>query len=355
MQKPASYCSSNRIATRQRLLALAAACLSITLPVTANANDSVGHLSAGGIVLARTGDIEMRQEELFVSAREIRVGYRFFNKSAKDIDTLVAFPMPDLPAPSDVMQYTVPAPDADNFMRFATTIDGKPVEMKVDKRAVVLGIDRTDRLAELGLPLNPYAARAEDAIARLAPDVRADLASIGVLREETFSDSPDGAMKSRHFPNWTLRSTYYWQQVFPASREIEVEHRYAPSVGASAGTMIGMSDAGQEMLADYKRKYCMDEAFLAAAARAQRAARAREGSSLMERRVEYVLATGANWAGPIKDFRLVVDKGSERNLVSFCGKNVRKIAATTFEMRASDHWPDRNLEVLILEPVDPGR
>lgn len=333
-------------------ITIAIAALAIALPGVAAANDSVAHLSAGGIVLAQTSDIEMRQEDLSISAREIRVRYRFLNKSGKDIDTLVAFPVPDLPAPSDVSLHTVPVPEQENFLGFSTSVEGRPVEMNVDRRAIALGIDRTERLSALGLPLTPYAKTAEEVIARLAPDTRADLARIGVLREETFSDTPDGAMKTRHFPNWTLRSTFYWQQVFPAGREITVEHRYQPSVGASAGTMVGMSDAGKEMLAEYRKKYCMDEAFLSAAARAQNALKSREGVSLMERRIEYVLATGANWAGPIKDFRLVVDKGSERNLVSFCGRNVRKISPTAFEMRMADHWPDRNLEILILEPME---
>ena len=68
----------------------------------------------------------------------------------------------------------------------------------------------------------------------------------------------------------------------------------------------------------------------------------------------YVLSSGSNWRGPIKDFRLVVDKGSTRNLVSFCMNEVRKIAPTQFEVRKANFEPDRDLEILILrfEEVD---
>jgi Domain of unknown function (DUF4424) len=38
---------------------------------------------------------------------------------------------------------------------------------------------------------------------------------------------------------------------------------------------------------------------------------------LQERRIAYVLKTGANWSGPIKSFRLVVHKG-------FCFDNVKR-------------------------------
>jgi hypothetical protein len=99
----------------------------------------------------------------------------------------------------------------------------------------------------------------------------------------------------------------------------------------------------------------LDDAFLSAAARAQKSIQRREGATLMERRVGYILSTGANWAGPIRDFRLIVDKGSDRNLVSLCGQNVKKISATSFEMRATDYWPEGNIELLILEPSEESR
>lgn len=323
--------------------------------LSASANNSVGHLSAGGITLARSSDIEIRQEELRISLTEIRVRYRFFNKSDKEIDTLVAFPVPDLPSPSDVQLYTVPRPEQENFLGLETTVDGQRVDMKVDHRAVALGVDHTDRLRDLGLPLTPYAKAAEKAIAKLSPEIRTDLARLGVLREEPLPNTPDGQMKIQYFPNWTLRSTYYWQQVFPAGQELAVEHRYIPSVGASVGTMIGLPDAGQEMLMEYEKRYCVDEGFLSAASRAHKSLRQHEGATLMERRLAYILSSGANWAGPIKDFRLIIDKGSDRNLVSFCGKNVKKISATEFEMRANDYWPEGNVEVLVFEPSERDR
>ncbi len=73
-----------------------------------------------------------------------------------------------------------------------------------------------------------------------------------------------------------------------------------------------------------------------------------DGQALTERRISYILKTGANWTGPIKRFRLVVDKGHADGLVSFCGKDVRKIGPTTFEMTADDFVPSSDLSILIL-------
>ena len=48
-----------------------------------------------------------------------------------------------------------------------------------------------------------------------------------------------------------------------------------------------------------------------------------------------MLTTGGNWAvGTIGKFKLTVDKGDPKALVSFCGDNVKKIGPTTFEMTA---------------------
>ena len=64
-----------------------------------------------------------------------------------------------------------------------------------------------------------------------------------------------------------------------------------------------------------------------------------------------MLKTGANWSGPIQDFRLVIDKGEASALVSFCGDGVKKISPTQFEMRKTNFTPEGNISVLILKRI----
>ena len=65
----------------------------------------------------------------------------------------------------------------------------------------------------------------------------------------------------------------------------------------------------------------MDKGFLDDATRARAGGeRCESGSPFSEQRIDYILRTGANWAGPIRDFRLIVDKGDAGSLVSFCGE-----------------------------------
>lgn len=326
-----------------------AACAVLAGATAALANDSIGHLSAGGIVLGRSDDIEMQSEDLYVSATEVRVRYRFFNTSGKDITTLVAFPMPDVAAPSDAESRAIPVDtDPVNFMGFKTQVGGKPADMQVEQRALALGIDRTNLLKGLNVPLAPYLEAAKNAVDALPPDKQEELIALGVARVETYDEGK--GMKRHVLPNWTLRTTYYWTEVFPAKKELIIQHQYKPSVGASVGTTVGADKPDPDIMADYRRRYCMDADFVGAATRAQKAIARKNGATLQERRIEYVLATGANWAGPIKDFRLVVDKEKPENLVSLCGEKIRKISPTQFEMRATDYSPQRNLEVLILTP-----
>ena len=102
----------------------------------------------------------------------------------------------------------------------------------------------------------------------------------------------------------------------------------------------------------YKAKYCVDDAFMAAAAK-RHAEVGPEKQAFYELRLDYILKTGANWSGPIKEFRLVADKGVADSLISFCGEGVKKIAPTQFEMQKRDYAPNGNFSLLILKRMPP--
>ena len=110
-------------------------------------------------------------------------------------------------------------------------------------------------------------------------------------------------------PLWTIRDTWHWQQVFPAGRDLIVDHRYRPGAGSSAGTPLAYPEYRRS--ADGRAEaafYCADAEFLAGLDRL--VAAGGEGTELPDYRIGYILTTGANWRSPIVNFRLVVDKGS---------------------------------------------
>ena len=307
------------------------------------ANDSTATVGAGGLILEKTDQISMESEDLYVSADEIRVQYLFRNLSTKPVTTVVAFPMPSRKM-SDEFGGDVAYPSD-----FRTTVDGRQVKVTLERKAVAGGKDHRARLEALRIPIAPESInetiKAMDALPAAA---RAELVRLGVAGEQEWDDDGRG-MKKHLIPLWTVEDKYYWSQTFPAGREIRIDHRYVPGAGGSVEAFIAFPEyRGTPESKAAIAKYCVDQATIAAVDK--RRNKGLEGPLMPQRTVEYILTTGANWAKPIGDFRLVVDKGKPGNLVSFCGEGVKKISPTQFEMRKRNWRPDRDLDVLILEP-----
>jgi hypothetical protein len=331
-----------------RTILIATAVLALAAP--ALANDSSAELKQGGLVLVRNPGVEMRSEDLFISQTAVKVRYRFGNTTGRDQRVTVAFPMPNITVEGPDDNISIPTDDPLNFLAFSTRVDGRPVKAQVEQRVFSRGVDRTAYLRSLGVPLAPHLPAAGKALDGLPKGARQHVLSIGLAIPD---DYDVGKGWEHHLqPTWTLRTTYYWDQLFPAGRELRVEHDYKPSVGETSGTAL--ESDGFLSSPDFKQmkaKYCIDEAFMAAVARAKRAV-GRDRQAFFEKRIDYVLSSGGNWKSPIGDFRLVVDKGRPDALVSFCMDGVTKIGPTQFEVRKTAFRPTKDLSILILEPAN---
>ena len=69
---------------------------------------------------------------------------------------------------------------------------------------------------------------------------------------------------------------------------------------------------------------------------------------IQERRINYVLKTGANWAGPIRSFKLTIDPGASDHLVSFCPGRLKPTGPNALEFTAKDFTPESDLKILIV-------
>ena len=316
----------------------------LALDAPALANDTTAELTSGGLVLEQSADIEMRSEDLAISEREISVRYRFFNHGAADETVTVAFPMPDVVWQGVDTNIAVPDPESPNFLDFHTFADGREVEAQYEQKAFADGRGNF-RLAQIP----GRAARAAE---------RRDMEGAGCARPrrsgqaDQAEDRRAGRLRRRQGLGTSCRAQLDVQVVvllapdFPAGREITVEHRYTPSVGATTGTRLQMDPIEPADLSEYESRYCVDKRVPGRSSRrAGQAADLRHvGAPLFEKRIAYVLTTGANWAGPIGDFHLTVDKGSPDSLVSFCADGVKKIGPTLFEVRHANFTPARDLE-----------
>ncbi|WP_273560709.1 DUF4424 family protein [Methylobacterium sp. NMS14P] len=193
----------------------------------------------------------------------MRIAYRFHNLTDRDVETTIAFPMPDISGGPDAM-LNIADPKHDNFLRFTTGVDGRPVESQVEQRAFVTPagkpeIEVTGRLRSLGIPLVPTVEATEAALAVLGEDQRRGLAADGLLEAQ---DTGNGTTSL--FPVWTLRSKFWRRQVFPAGRDV-VRQSYVPGLGGLSSLSFGTATEGADERAAYARKYCTDAAFLKAA------------------------------------------------------------------------------------------
>lgn len=334
---------------------IAATVLAVLLASSAaRADDTMASLDAGGLVLTKTDKIALVSEDLYLSIPAVKITYRFRNLTNADYEALIAFPMPDITGQGPAGITDIPDPASDNFLKFTTRVDGKPVESQVEQRVFLPGSEGkpdteiTDRLKALKLPLLPTVEATEKAINALGEADRKALVDAGIVYQDGYNDGK--GERQVYYPSWTLRSKFWRKQVFPAGRDLIVQQDYVPSHGGVSSLVFGSPDLDAEQRRSYSKDFCTDAAFTKAAAALYKRARADEGKtfSAYEQYLAYVITSGGNWAGPIGDFRLVVDKGDPKTLVSFCGEGVKKIGPTTFEMVLKNYEPKTDIKVLLL-------
>jgi Domain of unknown function (DUF4424) len=344
-------CMYSRAMFCKHLLATGLAFLAVMSSLPIWANDSSSAIGLGGLELTRNDAISMDREDLYLSREKVIVKYRFTNTTAKDVETLVSFPLPPIPGGIRGHLGDQSYPDWPNF-DFQTKVNGKPVKLDITTRIEANGKDVSARLKQLGWPEDYWGDRdstgpAEwDFIQRLeklpAETVKAYVAE-GLLRWQKA-----GANNQYARPNWNEVTYFNRTQLFPAGKSIEVEHSYKPIAGGSVGGMLERQYRKEGSFRDYVRGYCLDKSFLKGFDR-RRYAKGGDGSFYVEHWLDYVLKSGANWKGPIKDFRLVIDKGKPENLISFCTDGVKKISPTQFEIRKVNFEPAKDLSILIVE------
>ena len=226
---------------------------------SALANDSMATLGAGGLEFITTDKVEMASEDLSISPTKVTVVYKFKNDADTDQHVLVAFPMPDITGDGD-FTVGIPTDDPQNIFGFKTTFDGKPVDAVLHQNAFAVGIDETDYLKKLGVPLAPFGDATQKAVDALSDADHQRMLQLGLVIPMTY-DAGKGE-QTDYTPVWTLRSTYSWEADFPAGKTVTVVHTYTPSLGGTVATTFLAPPSGsddEDRPAEYKKKYCTDD------------------------------------------------------------------------------------------------
>jgi hypothetical protein len=314
----------------------------------ARAAESLSELTLGGLVFAKSPDVPnigVDSEEIVINPAWVTVKYRFTNHAAAPATLTLTFPLPELDFSDPDVSFAIPGSDPLNFVGLSTRIAGKPGHFALRQVARLDGKDVTATLRQNRLALIPVGTF-QNQLAALPAETVEKLSEAGLI-VQSGNDVQGNAL---YFPSWTVHTSATRKYTFPPEQPVDVELRYRTSVGTSPDTVLRKALRGQSGLAKevqrYKADYCVDEGFFNGLDKIASAAEANT-AKVRERRIAYNLAAGAP-ASPIKDFRLVVDKGRPDRVVSFCMDNLKKISPTAFEIRATDYMPDHKLKVLMI-------
>jgi hypothetical protein len=340
----------NWVVHRGAVAACAALAIGGALIHRALADDSSVALAVGGLVFTNSADVQLQSEQLTITPETVDVRYSFLDLAPQPVTLTIAFPLPDIDLSDPDVDYAFPVADPANFVGFSTTVDGVPVNFETRQRAMLGDRDVTAAVQAAGLrllPLGDYGER----LRALPPDRREQLVKDGLLVSIGSDENNQPILAG----TWTVKTSFVRQQIFPPGRPVTVEHRYRTSLGVSFDTVLRKavrdSQGMQTKVSRYYAEYCVPDGLLRGIDR-MAGPFDDNVAHLQERRISYRLKTGANWAGPIKDFHLVIDKGRADALVSFCADNVKKISSTSFEMRATDFTPQRDLQILMISKSD---
>jgi Domain of unknown function (DUF4424) len=326
---------SSRLTHRLLAVGLVATTLCVLFGPLAKANDSEAEMAVGGLTLVQSKSISMDSEDLYISAKSVRVTYRFTNTSSAPITTTVAFPLPQLPVEYNDSRPSFPG-DFRKILNFKTTIDGKPVALDYVVQAILNGKDVTAILDRFRLYPSVYEGKGRS-LQDLTATEKKRLVADGLITVSGYG--ADDQIEA----NWDVRATVTRKQVFPAKKTVTVRHTYNPMVGGSVAGGLMKEARGNPAFTETKARYCIDNDWLKSFDNAIAGK-----SGYAETWIGYVLSSGANWKGPIQDFTLTLDKGSPTALLSVCETGFTKISPTQFQIKRKNFTPKRDLDILIV-------
>lgn len=270
------------------------------------ANDaSVSGTPSGGLKFEKTDLVKMESEYLEISHKKITVKYRFKNISDKNVDMTIGFPLPDVRVAMYCSEHRHAVPHDQDFV---VRVNGKDVlydtAIRVYKYKNKSGdVDITREFLET--TQDPF----DNKIGNEENKQKLDTLGVVIHGDDMGCDGTG---------NWVVQKTYYWKQSFPPGETVKIEHAYSP-----------WNYWYNEVTAGLWQAACMDATFKRAVVNMLNKADPGNnytwesvynfgaGSNVLEEGgVEYILKTGANWAGSIGDFTIKINK--DEALVSFC-------------------------------------
>lgn len=323
------------------------------VPLQASANDGFAAEGVGGVTIAKTNNIAIKNEVLDVSCDLIHVSYDFVNESDHDEDAVIMFPLPDYPA-----SY----PDSDCYAGepadFTITVDDKPVKFRTevralmgnidwidDKRKLTHEVDVTNKLKAAGLSEKDIAyfrfnteyikekSGGEDHWQYPIPKSKIEkLVIAGLMGGGDMGDTT---------PAWENRVTYVWKQRFPAKKVVHIEHSYRPFTS-------GGSNAGYSEYYDAKKnEFCLSKKNIKTLNHLYKNKKNWDSyNNVPGTNIKYILTTANSWKDGIRDFTLRIHPKSKSEVVSACiPAKITKVSDELYLVHIENFHPKQELSV----------
>ncbi|MDC0361275.1 DUF4424 domain-containing protein [Alphaproteobacteria bacterium] len=352
------------------------------LPISSSANDSEGGTTAtGGLEFLRNEHISIKSEDLFISTDLIRVEYTYENTHSEDIKIEVAFPV------------QVPCDHNDNAhgclraLEFQTWVNGEEIDWRP---YFGQNIQSNGACKNLWLQRNAIYNRNGYCFTTLAAQVlfdNSDCRSDGIelnnddkklvskllsLENQNKCVTPSPLVQlvnpykgTVDYADQLIDAEDYISmvrtQIFPANSLIKVVHEYHPDVGSGIPRWSLEAEGDLPTEDEWERnkfsctsliEYTSAVLHWRDALDAWETYSNSDGSDLIgiyQKRLSYILVTGANWNGPIGHFRLEISTGN-RQIVETCFDGLERVSDTSLVFEATDFVPTENLSVTFHAP-----
>ena len=294
------------------------------------ANDSSVAVTPNGLEFREEKGILLEQEKLFINPKKIQIEYKFKNTTPNDIETEVAFPIPEYGP-----KFSSAAAGIPDFKDFTVRINDSLVTPKKDVKALVNGQDYSELLVKKKISITNF-ARTEYGVL----DGQLDQLKNKIGKDfERFKKL--GIIDGDGFPLWNVSITYHWHMKFPAEKTISVKHTYTPYTGYEYNYSDKMDSFTKVACLDAKAKTGVKKL-------------SQKKNGVLKEWIPYILKTANNWQKPINYFQLIVKKKSEQ-VVSLCSdSSFTKTTSTELQLVIKDYIPTKDLTVYFFSEMAQG-
>ena len=213
-------------------------------------------LVVGAMAIASDADLAIERMAVEVNLDRVTYTYGLRNKGAAPLNLAASVVMPDLEVNTEgTTIYNLPSKAAENPVNLEVSAAGAPVATSPATQALALGVDRLADLKAANLPLIPFDAETQKALAAASPETLTKLVALGLVtpRDPSEPDTPPLA-------DWTLHTVHAWMQPLPANAATEVKVKFAP-----VKAVYGVLAAGLPGFDALKDQVCLTPQIMAAA------------------------------------------------------------------------------------------